>query len=228
VRHTDAAREQVHAFIEDCVADARRGLLSSRLAATSEKTLVSAVCGHGKAGECRAEGDRLLPHAARPRRDAIHAVRCDIRNICCTMHYMANRDIFSDLTNLTHPLPDHPGTGADDELEHWSDWCRDVQNDRDHYEQKLRLSWEHGDNYDPLLAEIADARQALIAAQQRIRLLIAYGREFVEPRPYKLDDLARAAGMSISGVRTAYDDEEIFQVSQLIGAKLRRRDQDPA
>ncbi|MEV0734170.1 hypothetical protein [Polymorphospora sp. NPDC050346] len=34
--------------------------------------------------------------------------------------------------------------------------------------------------------------------------LIAYGREFVQPRPYTLGDLAAAAGMSISGTRTAY------------------------
>ena len=53
-----------------------------------------------------------------------------------------------------------------------------------------------------------------------------HGREFVDPRPYKLDDLARAAGMSISGVRTAYDDNEIIEVSSRTGAKLRRRAED--
>jgi len=36
-----------------------------------------------------------------------------------------------------------------------------------------------------------------------VPLLIAYGRRFTHPRPYKLIDLANAAGMSISGVRTA-------------------------
>jgi hypothetical protein len=30
--------------------------------------------------------------------------------------------------------------------------------------------------------------------------------------PYKLDDLAQATGMSISGVHTAYDDDEIVEV----------------
>ena len=50
-----------------------------------------------------------------------------------------------------------------------------------------------------------------------MRLLIAYGRRFTHPRPYKLIDLANAAGMSISGVRTAYEAEEIDQVAQILG-----------
>jgi hypothetical protein len=50
-----------------------------------------------------------------------------------------------------------------------------------------------------------------------MRLLIAYGRRFIHPRPYKLIDLANAAGMSISGVRTAYDDEEVNQAAEVLG-----------
>ena len=49
-----------------------------------------------------------------------------------------------------------------------------------------------------------------------MRLLIAYGRCFTHPRPYKLIDLANAAGMSISGIRTAYDDDEIDQAAQIL------------
>jgi hypothetical protein len=50
-----------------------------------------------------------------------------------------------------------------------------------------------------------------------MRRLLAYGREFTRPRPYRLADLADASGMSISGVRTAYDDHEIQQVAQATG-----------
>ena len=57
---------------------------------------------------------------------------------------------------------------------------------------------------DPLLAALADARKRKQRADQQIRLLLAYAREHVQPRPYRLADLAKAAGMSISGVRTAY------------------------
>lgn len=55
-----------------------------------------------------------------------------------------------------------------------------------------------------------------------MRLLIAYGREFTRPRPYKLEDLAGAAGMSVSGVRTAYDDDEVAEVARRTGTKPRR------
>lgn len=137
---------------------------------------------------------------------------------------MATRDIVLDLVNLTHPMPDHPGDDADDnQVDGWDAWAREVTEDRQRYEQSVRESWDHLDDYDPLLSEIGAARAAMVAAQKRMRLLIAYGREFVQPRPYKLDDLARAAGMSISGVRTAYDDEEIAEAARLTGAKLHRR-----
>jgi hypothetical protein len=57
---------------------------------------------------------------------------------------------------------------------------------------------------DPLLAALADAAQRKRRADRDIRLLLAYAREHTRPRPYRLADLAEAAGMSISGVRTAY------------------------
>ncbi len=44
----------------------------------------------------------------------------------------------------------------------------------------------------------------MLQVAARMRLLIAYGREFTRPRPYRLEDLARAADISISGIRTAY------------------------
>jgi hypothetical protein len=56
---------------------------------------------------------------------------------------------------------------------------------------------------------------------QRIRELLAYGREFVQPRPYTLGDLAAAAGMSISGVRTAYGHHDVDQVAATTSAKPR-------
>lgn len=55
-----------------------------------------------------------------------------------------------------------------------------------------------------------------------MRLLVDYGREFIEPPPYRLDDLAQATGMSISGTRTAYDDE-IDDVAHRIGRRSRTR-----
>lgn len=91
--------------------------------------------------------------------------------------------------------------------------------DREEYEQQLRLAWEHEDGYDPLLDEIAGARSAMLQAETRMQLLVAYGREFTRPRLYRLEDLARAAGISVSGIRTAYDDE-VAEVARTQPRKL--------
>lgn len=132
---------------------------------------------------------------------------------------MTARDIITDLTDLIHPLPDPPA----DEHDGWSALCEEAVEEREAFEQGLRLTWEHEDDYDPLLGQIAAARNAMLAAEAQMRLLIAYGREFTRPRPYRLEDLARAAGMSISGVRTAYDEDEVAEVARLTGARPGRR-----
>jgi hypothetical protein len=72
---------------------------------------------------------------------------------------------------------------------------------------------------DPLLATLAGLRRQRHDLDAAIRRLLAYGREFARPRPYRLADLADAAGMSISGVRTAYEAEEIAQVADATGLK---------
>jgi hypothetical protein len=75
---------------------------------------------------------------------------------------------------------------------------------------------------DPLLAALADARRRKEQADQQIRLLLAYAREHVQPRPYRLADLAETAGMSISGVRTAYTKADIEQAARLTGGARSR------
>lgn len=136
---------------------------------------------------------------------------------------MATRDMITDLTDLTHPTPEQPKFADDDEAAGWRAWADDELRAREDYEQGLRLTWEQEDSFDPLLAEIAGAREAMLRAEARMRLLITYGREFTRPRPYRLEDLARAAGMSISGVRTAYDEDEVAEVARLTGARPARR-----
>jgi hypothetical protein len=70
---------------------------------------------------------------------------------------------------------------------------------------------------DPLLAALAVARKRKEQADQQIRLLLAYAREHVQPRPYRLADLAQAAGMSISGIRTAHTKADIEHAAALNG-----------
>jgi hypothetical protein len=75
---------------------------------------------------------------------------------------------------------------------------------------------------DPLLAALIDARERRQRANRDIRLLLAYAREHVQPRPYRLADLAEAAGMSISGVRTAYTQADIDHAARLTGGSRGR------
>jgi hypothetical protein len=75
---------------------------------------------------------------------------------------------------------------------------------------------------DPLLAALIDARERKQRANRDIRLLLAYAREHVQPRPYRLADLAHAAGMSISGVRTAYTQADIDHAARLTGGSRGR------
>ncbi len=75
---------------------------------------------------------------------------------------------------------------------------------------------------DALLDAIRCARQRKERADQDLRLLLAYARERTRPRPYRLTDLAQAAGMSISGVRIAYSQHDIDRAARAIGADGQR------
>ncbi len=130
---------------------------------------------------------------------------------------MTTRDTIDNITAiLTSPDPDTiPEDARTDVLAH-------AEDERSEHAENLRLARDEGGE-DPLLTSLAHARNRMLAAERDLRLLIAYAREFTEPRPYRLDDLARAAGMSISGVRTAYDDDEISHVTQITGLRPRPR-----
>ena len=62
---------------------------------------------------------------------------------------------------------------------------------------------------DPVLAALRAARDRRDQADRDIRILLAYARELTAPRPYRLADLAAATGKSISGIRTAYTDQDV-------------------
>ena len=71
---------------------------------------------------------------------------------------------------------------------------------------------------DPVLAALKDARDRRDQADRDIRILLAYARELSRPRPYRLTDLAAAAGMSISGVRTAYTRQHTETAQRILRA----------
>lgn len=69
---------------------------------------------------------------------------------------------------------------------------------------------------DVLLSTLASIHRQRLELDAAARRILAYAREFVEPRPYRLVDLAEASGMSVSGVRTAYDDDDIENVARIL------------
>ena len=71
---------------------------------------------------------------------------------------------------------------------------------------------------DPVLAALRDARARRDQAEKEIRILLAYAREIVTPRPYKLADLAQATGKSISGIRTGYTSADVDTARQILQA----------
>jgi len=131
---------------------------------------------------------------------------------------MSNRDIFTDVAAILHPVP-RPEPGEEDH-EGFLAMRDEVAEEQTRTAQMLQDGWVHGDQ-DPLIFALIRARRAREQAERQIRELLAYGREFVQPRPYTLGDLAAAAAMSISGVRTAYQHRDVDAVAEATDAKPR-------
>jgi hypothetical protein len=130
---------------------------------------------------------------------------------------MVSRDLIDNVTAML-VRPDLDGQPADVH----DDITAHADEERAGLAGQLRLARDEGGE-DPLLSCLERSRERMLAAERDLRLLLAYAREFAEPRPYRLEDLARAAGMSISGIRTAYDDDEIGEVAAITGLLPRRR-----
>jgi hypothetical protein len=149
------------------------------------------------------------------------------------MYRMVSRDIFEAIAAIMCPLPD---------LKHFAD-SNDHLDDNDlqyafadaqdqalrergrvlaELHERAEQAAEIDSYFDPLLGELAACRDRMLELERVSQLLIAYAREYVRPQPYKLKDLAQAAGMSISGVRIAYDEDEVRRVGELTGDKPRR------
>jgi hypothetical protein len=107
-----------------------------------------------------------------------------------------------------NPLAD-PGVFGDD----CSCWCH-IRRDG--------VTAPAGTRPDPLLAALAGARQRRDQADRDRLLLLVYAREIAAPRSYRLADLAEAAGMSISGIRTAYTQDDIDHAALLLGGAAQR------
>jgi hypothetical protein len=132
---------------------------------------------------------------------------------------MAVNDICADIAALLTPIPERPDedTARDGNINDYAynDMAQEAWQERESLAEALRLSWQE-EGADPLLSTLADLRQQRLRLEADMRLLMAYGRCFTHPRPYKLIDLANAAGLSTSGVRIAFDDDEITQAAEAL------------
>jgi hypothetical protein len=128
---------------------------------------------------------------------------------------MALHDMCADIAALLNPMPAPVQRGDESDEEAYGHAVDQALQEREDMAEGLRVSWAEED-IDPLLSTLADLRNRRLQLEADMRLLIAYGRCFTHPRPYKLIDLANAAGMSISGIRTAYDTDEIDQATEIL------------
>ncbi|MFD8368409.1 hypothetical protein ACFW9V_36810 [Streptomyces hygroscopicus] len=122
-------------------------------------------------------------------------------------------DLIGDIAAIGVPLP-QPGDVTPQEL--YSDALAEAEQAREDYAFALEAQCDDLQE-DPLLIALVNARAAREAADREIRHLLAYGREFHGDRPYKLEPLAQASGMTPSGIRTAYGNSEIETVARGIG-----------
>lgn len=129
-----------------------------------------------------------------------------------------------ELAALRNPMPE-PGTVTPHDCYH--DVCEQVTEQRKKDAHHLEAASD-GLEADPLLLALEDLKAQKEAVDAQIRQLLAYGREFHGSRPYGLEELARRAGYSISGVRTAYSETEISQVAAQLGRKPNRPQRDTA
>ncbi|GGV90803.1 hypothetical protein [Streptomyces massasporeus] len=123
-----------------------------------------------------------------------------------------------ELATLRNPMPE-PGTVTPKDCH--DDACDHVAEQRKKDVLRLEAASD-GLQADPLLLALDDLKTQKEAIDTQIRQLLAYGREFHGSRPYGLEELARHAGYSISGVRTAYGETEIRQVAAQIDREPNR------
>jgi hypothetical protein len=122
-------------------------------------------------------------------------------------------DLIDDLAALRIPLP-QPGDVTPEDF--YPDALEEAEQAGENYAFTLEAQCDDLQE-DSLLIALGNARAAREAADRDIRRLLAYGREFHGDRPYKLEPLAQASGLTPSGIRTGYGSNEIDTVARCIG-----------
>ncbi|MGW4198847.1 hypothetical protein [Streptomyces sp. NPDC005004] len=120
---------------------------------------------------------------------------------------------YEDISAIRWPRPADPQQEDIDTLNArhlaWNAWFRKTG----------KAAQEHGPQHDALLVALEDLVEIKRDADEKIRLLLAYGRIFHQPRPHTLESLGAAAGLSPSGVSRAFGAEEVMAVAELTGKR---------
>ncbi|MEV4374558.1 hypothetical protein AB0J71_46410 [Nonomuraea sp. NPDC049637] len=132
---------------------------------------------------------------------------------------MSPREMLSDLAAIRHPMP--VATEYDETTsESFDAAVAGVEEARAAFMESLEAAWgASGPGFDPLLAAIQDLVAVKKEADTQIRLLLAYGRTYVTPRPYTLETLGQSAGLSPSGASRAFGADEVVEVGDRTGLR---------
>ncbi|MFK0297239.1 hypothetical protein ACIQU6_43160 [Streptomyces sp. NPDC090442] len=117
-----------------------------------------------------------------------------------------------ELAAVIHPMPE-PGSVTPQEC--FGDACDQVERERQQCADHLQAVFL-GTEEDPLILALQQAQEQREAAEQLIRRLLAYAREFKPRRSYSLGKLAGPSGYTPSGVRSAYTSTEVDLIQEQI------------
>lgn len=110
-----------------------------------------------------------------------------------------------ELAAILVPPPPPECKNENGEYEHWLDKLERAAA----YYQSQAHECSNAGGGDPLPDALNRLRRERNEIEQQMILLVAYMREKIKPRPYTLQQVADAAGLSVSGTRTFYDAEDI-------------------
>ncbi|MEU1813145.1 hypothetical protein [Micromonospora aurantiaca (nom. illeg.)] len=127
-------------------------------------------------------------------------------------------DLVDDVARLVHPpvLPRPDASEAEREAIEQINLDEEAAREATVADLRRRAD-QHG--VDPLLYALKQQVEIRDGAAQRIRMLVAYARECVTPRPYPVEWLAEVMKGSNSTVRGAFDHRVVEQVTSLTGRR---------
>jgi hypothetical protein len=128
-------------------------------------------------------------------------------------------EIARELAKILIPTP---ARGRDEGEEQFAERFKTAHEQRRTLVGELLLSARASVLDDPVLARLNELATQKQDIQHQMRLIIAYGREFIRPEPYRLRALAAAAGLSISGARTLYSPQDLATIAAQIGRRANK------